>query len=80
MATRNLLHLRHIDEFKKWLESEGWVVHPTKGIYEAIRAKKDSKWIIVYQKDGAKEHFSVRDADNWIVRKFYRVRRAEDGR
>lgn len=77
MATRNLLHLSHLEEFKTWLTSKGWEVHNPRGMYEAIRAKKDSKWIIVFRKMGAKEHLSVRDADWWIVRQFYRERRAE---
>ena len=70
MATRNLL----------WLIDNGWEIHEPKGVYEAIRAKKDGKWIIVYRKSGAKEHFTVRDPDYWLIRDFYRKRRTEDGK
>ena len=74
MATRNLLHKSHLEEFKEWLIKCGYQIHDTKGIYEVLRASKGSKWLIVYSREDAKEHYSVRDLDYSTVRRFLRWR------
>ena len=80
METRNLLHKSHLEEFKEWLIKCGWQIHDTKGIYEVLRASKGSKWLIVYRKFGAKEHYTVRDIDYTTVSRFLRRKRNEDHR
>ena len=77
MATRNLLHKSHLEEFKEWLIKGGYQIHDTKGIYEVLRASKGSKWLIVYRKASLKEHYSVRDIDYTTVQRF--LRRKKDG-
>lgn len=81
MATRNLLHKSHLEEFKEWLIKVGYQIHDTKGPYEVLRASKGSKWLIVYRKADAKEHYTVRDIDYTTVSRFLRARRTDpDGR
>jgi hypothetical protein len=73
MATRNLLHKIHLEAFKEWLKNDGWaILDGARGLYEVIRAKKGDRWLIVYRKADAKEHYSVRDVDCGIVRNFLR--------
>lgn len=79
MATRNLLHKRHLEDFREWLINDGWKIHEAKGIYEVLRASKGSKWLIVYCRTDAKEHYSVRDVDYSTVWRFLRWRE-EDGK
>ena len=78
MAMRNLLHKSHLEAFREWLIKTGYQIHDTKGIYEVLRASKGSKWLIVYSRANAKEHYSVRDVDYSTVRRFLRWR-AENG-
>lgn len=74
MATRNLLHKSHLEEFKEWLIKTGWQIHDNKGAYEVLRASKGSKWLIVYRRSDAKEHYTVRDLDYTTVGRFLRWR------
>lgn len=75
MATRNLLHKIHLEEFREWLIKTGYQIHETKGFYEVLRASKGSKRLIVYQKSDAKEHLSVRDVDYMTIDRFLRWRK-----
>ena len=74
MATRNLLHKSHLDAFKEWLINNGWQIHDPRGLYEVLRASKGGKWLIVYRRADAKEHYSVRDVDYSTVRRFLKWR------
>lgn len=80
MATRNLLHKIHLEPFKEWLIKTGWQICDTKGIYEVLRASKGSKWLIVYSRANAKEHYSVRDVDYSTVERFLRWRGKDDSK
>lgn len=75
MATRNLLAINKLDDFKDWLIGGGWTIEPAKNRFEALRASKDSKKLIVFKKLEAKQHLSVRDSDCWIVRAYLKDRR-----
>ena len=72
MAQRNLLHRTKLEDFKKYLVKNGWVLQDTKGTYEALRAinlEVQKRPLIVY--DGkSKEHYSIDDRDFSIVRDF----------
>lgn len=74
MATRSVLHMNKLDEFKKWLVSDGWTIEPVKGDYEVLRARKASRKIplVVYQRNRAKEHLSVLDKDMGVIGAFLR--------
>lgn len=81
MAMRNLLHQSKLGAFERWLENDGWTICAVKGFYEVLRAKKNGRYLLVYRKLDAKEHYSVMDADCGIVRKFLAAeRRKSDGK
>ena len=78
MATRNLLHQSKLGDFTEWLVLDGWKIHPSKGLYEVLRAKKHDRLLIVYRKADAKEHYSVMDKDCGVVRAFLRSMRYDN--
>lgn len=68
MASRCLLHQKNLDKFAEWLCDRGWEIRNPKGDFEVLRAiNKKGKWLIVYKKIDAKEHYTVRDVDRHIV-------------
>lgn len=74
MANRNTLHINKLEDFKEWLIKEGWEIESTKGAYEVLRARKQGRKspLIVYGKSDAKEHLSVMDRDEGVIRAFLR--------
>ena len=73
MATRNLLHINDLEDFKKWLIQDGWQLLTTSNnFYEMLRATKPGKKypLIVYTKLEAKEHLSVADRDVSVIYAF----------
>lgn len=81
MAIRNMLHMSQLKAFEEFLESKGYLIIPTVGAYEVLRAqktKKDRKLkespVIVYRKGGAKEHLSIMDKDFYLVNEFLRTK------
>ena len=79
MANRSLLRKSKIEDFKSWLQEDGWQIEPTKGIYEIVRATKGTrKPLIVYTRDNkGKEHITVQDRDVPVVRAYIMDRRRE---
>ncbi len=79
MANRSLLHRSKIEDFKSWLQEDGWQIEQPKGIYEVVRATKGTrKPLIVYTRDNkGKEHLTVQDRDLPVVRAYIRDRRRE---
>lgn len=43
MAIRNMLHISQLKAFKDFLESKGYMIIPTAGAYEVLRAQKPKK-------------------------------------
>ena len=79
MANRNTLSVKKIDEFKAWLEKDGWQLQKTKGSYEVLRAVKQGQkhpLIVYYRHDTHKGtelvHYTVLDRDFGVVRAFLR--------
>lgn len=72
MAERCLLHQNKLDLLKWWLSSKGYEIQPTKGMYEALRAKNGKDTVIIFKKAGAKEHLSVQEKDYRLIRQFIR--------
>lgn len=72
MAVRCLLSQKKLKEFEKWLETKGYMVVPTIGNYEVLRAKRSAPkdTVIVYMKLGKVEHYTVQDKDYRLVREF----------
>lgn len=83
MAIRNVLHMSQLKAFEEFLESKGYLIIPTVGAYEVLRAQKTKKdrkpkesLVIVYRKGGAKEHLSIMDKDFYLVNEFLRTKEA----
>lgn len=83
MAIRNMLHMSQLKAFEEFLESKGYLIIPTVGAYEVLRAQKTKKDrkpkespVIVYIKGGAKEHLSIMDKDFYLVNEFLRTKGA----
>lgn len=70
MATRNLLHKSKLEDFKKWLIKKGWKIEDPKGIWEVFRARSQKRIIIFYDTIDSKEHYSIPENCNDIVRRF----------
>ena len=77
MAERCLLHRNKCDPLKKWLTSKGYELQPTKGIYEQLRATNGKETVIIYMKCQAKEHLTVQQKDEKLIRQFIRETRGE---
>lgn len=79
MANRALLHRSKIEDFKSWLQADGWQIEQPKGIYEVVRATKGTrKPLIVYTRDNkGNEHITVQSRDEGVVRAYIRDRRRE---
>lgn len=72
MAERHFLHIKHLDEFRDYLASRGYLAVPlSRNEYEVLRMKRNKDTVIVFKKNGAKEHLSVMDKDIHHVRCFY---------
>ena len=81
MAIRNMLHMSQLKAFEEFLESKGYLIIPTVGAYEVLRAQKTKKDrkpkespVIVYRKGRAKEHLSIMDKDFYLVNEFLRTK------
>ena len=72
MPNRHVLHIKHLDRFKDWLRNDGFMIEEPKGDYEILRARKNKKLLIVYDRNNVKEHFTVRDCDFAVVGAFLR--------
>ena len=72
MATRDLLHMSKLDEFRKWLFVDGWTEERTKGEFEVLRATKPNKKrpLIIYRRTNSKEHYSADDRDIGLIIQF----------
>ena len=84
MAIRNMLHISQLKAFKDFLESKGYMIIPTAGEYEVLRAQKPKKErkpkespVIVYKRKDAKEHLSIMKKDFYLVNEFLRTKEAE---
>lgn len=51
MANRNTLHVSEINDFRDWLEADGWVILPCKGYYEVLRAIEGFGVVRAFLKD-----------------------------
>ena len=74
MANRSTLSVNKIDEFKAWLEKDGWQIQETKGFYEVLRAVKQGRkhpLLVYFRHDTNNEtklvHYTVLDRDIGVV-------------
>ena len=75
MAERCLLHQNKLDLLKWWLSSKGYEIQATKGDFEVLRAVKGKDTVIIFRKLGAKEHLTVQQKDDKLIRQFIRETR-----
>lgn len=70
--SRNLLHKSHLPAFKQWLEGQGHAWRDTTAAYQVIQVKVKTRpeWFGVYERDNAKEHYSVDSRIDWLVWNF----------
>ena len=84
MANRSTLAVSQLEDFKKWLETDGWVIQKPKSFWEVLRAiKQDRKRpLIVYKRtdtnNGTKlVHYTVDDRDMGVVWAFLKACKGE---
>lgn len=46
MAIRNMLHISKLKAFEAFLESKGYMIIPTVGAYEVLRAQKPKAYFL----------------------------------
>lgn len=61
MTRRDLLHIKHLPAFSKFMRDLGWTQEPPKGLYEVarFRHKNQRDPLVVFQKLFVKEHLTV---------------------
>lgn len=77
MANRNTLHKSQLPAFKEWLSQTGWELLLPKGDWEAVRAKKGNRLLLVYDRI-AGDHLTVDDIFTGVVRAFINSRRERE--
>ncbi|GIO84557.1 hypothetical protein J25TS5_14890 [Paenibacillus faecis] len=73
--SRNTLHKSKIVSFRNWLEAEGWEMEQTKGDYEVLRARKNKRLLLIYDRNGG-DHLSYADTYEGVVRAFLKSGKA----
>lgn len=75
---RNLLHVNKLDAFRKWVQTQGYKIHPTpnpeKNIYECLRIELydragNNPHLVFYERLNA-VHVSIPEAAARLVRQF----------
>lgn len=61
MASRNLLHVSKLGEFKQWLEMKGIEYRPGKGSFQVLQVMSPQGWGVIFDRNDAKEHYTVSD-------------------
>lgn len=71
------LHFKHLDEFRDFCVSQGWVNEGPKGDYEALRMRHPNHkdLLIVHQKNSASQHFTTWGLSERMSRAFFRSQR-----
>ena len=77
MAERGLLHIKHLDDFRAWLEKQGFKQLPlSRNEYEVLRMKRGKNTVVVFKKLRSKEHLSVMEKDFRLVMGFLKAKEA----
>lgn len=69
MRNRSLLHYTKVPNFLEWSQSEGFLVQPTKGLYESFRIQKNKELIIGYKRNTT-DHITVYGKGLELIKKF----------
>lgn len=71
---RATLHRSHLEEFKAWLERDGWTLSPTLRDWEVVRALKGKRLFLAFDRSKG-DHFTVQDSMLGVVAAFLNDRR-----
>ena len=74
MAKRNVLHIRKLEDLKKWMVKDGWeLLQLSNNPYEVLRASKAGRPnpLIIYSGKSS-EHLSFADRDMPVIGAFLR--------
>lgn len=77
MASRNLLAIDKLQEFKDWLVRQGFSIKPCKGQYEVLRWKgpKGRPLPIVFRQAASKVHLTCNHEAAQYVREWLRTKK-----
>ena len=71
--SRNLLHKTKLEDFKKWLDTQGLEHRPARGDYQVLQVLVPrSGWQVVYDRIAAPEHYTVPHPMERLVMRFIR--------
>jgi len=71
VANRNTLHVNQLEEFKKYLSSNGLAFRPGKGVWQELQVLTVKHgWQCIYSRIDMPEHYTVQDKLYPTVRKF----------
>lgn len=71
--SRNLLHKTKLREFIDWLDHMNIEHRPPRGSYQVLQVKtRDGQWQCIFDRDNAKEHYTVAWPLESIVRGYLR--------
>lgn len=59
MSDRSLLHVSKLDDFKVFLKIKGYQILETKGLYEVLRAKRESEQPLILYKREKTDHVTL---------------------
>jgi len=87
-VSRNRLAIHKLDEFKGWLETQGWQTAETKGDYEVLRmtwtgdrAKVTSQTLLVHTKADSQFHYTLHgESETWFSRWLFERRMTRSNR
>ena len=80
MAKRDLLHMNHLKDLEKWLVERGYSIkQPNEYASEVLRAATDSNTVVIYRRNSACEHCTVKDKDVYLIWQFIKERRKKNG-
>lgn len=68
--SRCLLHKDKLFAFKQWLDARGVLNRPGRGEYQLLQVEDRGRWRAVYWRHDMKEHVTVEQPLEWLVRKF----------
>lgn len=80
MAKRDLLHMNHLKDLEKWLVERGYSIkQPNEYASEVLRAECESNSVVIYRRNNASEHCTVKDKDVYLIWQFIKERRKKHG-
>jgi hypothetical protein len=74
--SRNLLHKSKLNDFVAWLDANGIVHRPGRGVYQVLQIRtKGGHWQCIFDRLDAPEHYTVAWPIESIIRRFIKYQR-----